>query len=241
MYTAKRLGYQLSIGTNTISKDTGWSTAWTGLRLRDDSGSIITYRVEETGGQNGYSVTYAPGSAAVLVNNELQDITVTNTKSSTPSTPDSETASKSDERSESESEQINEYQTVNVNVRKVWNDGNNLNNRRPDHVKVHLLANGEDTGFTAELREDNGWFSEWYNLPLYNAEGSFITYEVAEEEVPGYRGETSGDIYGGYVITNSRKTKIPFTSDPFDSKRLTLSLFISMIMAMLSAMLLRKR
>lgn len=134
-----------------------------------------------------------------------------------------------------------EYKSVNISARKAWDDNDNRDGGRPKSVKVHLLANGVDTGFTAELKADNNWFYEWYELPLYQPDGTFITYDVVEEEVPGYRAEVSGDMYGGYVITNTRKVNTPNTSDGFHSFRLSLTLMLSMVSAMLSAIMLRKK
>jgi uncharacterized protein YqeY len=44
-----------------------------------------------------------------------------------------------------------------VTVTKVWNDSDDQDGIRPKSVRVKLLADGEETGKTLALSEDNGW------------------------------------------------------------------------------------
>ena len=104
---------------------------------------------------------------------------------------------------------------------------------------MHLLADGVDTGLTAELNPDNNWQFVWYALPVYNADGNLINYTVAEDMVPGYSAEYSGSMNGGYVITNKKRT-VPKTEDNFDALRLQAVLLVSLLGVMLSSILLRK-
>ena len=104
---------------------------------------------------------------------------------------------------------------------------------------MHLLADGRDTGLTVYLNDSNGWNFVWYNLPVYSSYGNIISYSVAEEPVPGYTADYSGDMNSGYVITN-RKRVIPKTDDSFEALKLQMVLLGSMLMAMISSILLRK-
>ena len=87
-----------------------------------------------------------------------------------------------------------------IPVEKVWNDQNNRDDLRPFTITVSLLKNGEDTGLTLELKEENNW------------EGTFIvedpeenaTYSVEEPGVPdGYTSKVEGDMDNGFTITNT--------------------------------------
>ena len=129
--------------------------------------------------------------------------------------------------------------TTKIKVKKVWKDGNNVNGTRPDSIRVHLLADGVDTGKDAVLSPANNWSYTWTGLPVYNADGSIINYTVVEDTVPGYTAEYSGSMSSGFTITNKKPT-VPNTADTFDALRLQAALLLSMIGAMLSAFLLRR-
>ncbi|MBQ7848914.1 MAG: Cna B-type domain-containing protein, partial [Clostridia bacterium] len=71
-------------------------------------------------------------------------------------------------------------------VSKVWNDGNDADGVRPDHINVQLLANGRPHGKHVRLEERTGWFYVWTDLPETDAHGNKIVYSVHEAPVPGY-------------------------------------------------------
>ena len=133
------------------------------------------------------------------------------------------------------------YTSVDIKVKKVWVDGDNANGKRPSKVRVHLLANGEDTGEIAELSAANNWLFTWYALPVNNAEGNLIKYEVVEEGVDGYTGSVSGNMYNGYTITNTNKKKSPKTDDVLHVFGWTVTLLASMIVSLIAALLLRRK
>ena len=60
-----------------------------------------------------------------------------------------------------------------------------------------------------------------------------------EDPVAGYTAEYSGNMSDGYVITNKKRV-IPKTDDTFEAVKLQAVLFVSMLMAMISSVLLRK-
>ena len=98
--------------------------------------------------------------------------------------------------------------TVSVPVKKVWNDADDQDGKRPSNVTVHLLANGaaaEQEGVTAEqkLSEGNNWAYTWENLYKYDqTTGEEITYTITEDTVTDY--STSQETKDGVVtITNS--------------------------------------
>lgn len=89
-----------------------------------------------------------------------------------------------------------------VPVKKVWNDMNNQDGKRPSSVTVKLLADGQDTGKTLELNATNGWAGSFTNLDADKG-GTPIQYTVVEVTVTGYTSEVTGDAASGFTITNS--------------------------------------
>lgn len=91
---------------------------------------------------------------------------------------------------------------VSIPVTKSWNDANNQDGKRPDSVKIHLYADGRDTGKKLELTAGNNWSGTFTDLDERKA-GKEIKYTVKEDAVDGYTEEITGDAQKGYVVTNS--------------------------------------
>ena len=89
-----------------------------------------------------------------------------------------------------------------VPVKKVWNDADNQDGKRPVSVTVKLLSDGQDTGETLELNKDNNWSGSFLDLDV-NKAGKAIVYTVEEVAVAGYKSEVTGDAATGFTITNS--------------------------------------
>ena len=89
-----------------------------------------------------------------------------------------------------------------VPVKKVWNDANNQDGKRPSSITVKLLADGQDTGETLTLNEANGWAGSFTNLDADKG-GTPIKYTVVEVTVTGYTSDITGDAASGFTITNS--------------------------------------
>lgn len=89
-----------------------------------------------------------------------------------------------------------------VPVKKVWNDADNQDGKRPDSITVKLLADGQDTGKTLELNKENNWSGSFTDLDV-NKAGSAIVYSVVEVTVTGYTSDVTGDAASGFTITNS--------------------------------------
>ncbi|UJD01942.1 Cna B-type domain-containing protein [Streptococcus oralis] len=115
-----------------------------------------------------------------------------------------------------------------VPVKKVWNDADNQDGKRPTSVTVKLLADGQDTGKTLELNKDNNWSGSFTDLDV-NKAGKAIKYTIEEVSVAGYKSEVTGDATTGFTITNSYtpgKTQVPVKkvwndADNQDGKRPT--------------------
>ena len=100
-------------------------------------------------------------------------------------------------------------ETVSVSGSKTWDDNNNQDGLRPNHITVRLLANGAQID-DAEVKPDGSgdWTWSFTGLPKYDG-GNEIAYTVAEDTVPGY--DTA---INGYNITNTyapQKTSVTAT------------------------------
>ena len=97
-----------------------------------------------------------------------------------------------------------------VTVTKVWNDSDDQDGIRPKSVRVKLLADGEETGKTLELSEDNSWSGAFKDLEA-KKDGKEINYTVEEATdsvITGEDGEgtyaftVKGNAEEGFTITN---------------------------------------
>ncbi|MDO4803260.1 MAG: Cna B-type domain-containing protein [Lachnospiraceae bacterium] len=79
-----------------------------------------------------------------------------------------------------------------VSVKKVWDDADNQDGKRPASLTVELLKNGEATGETVELTESNGWSDEIADLDA-KENGQAIAYSWREDEAA---------LPEGYSLTN---------------------------------------
>ncbi|RHB12801.1 Cna B-type domain-containing protein [Collinsella sp. AM41-2BH] len=75
-----------------------------------------------------------------------------------------------------------------------------------EKATVRLLADGKDTGESAELSKSNSWKHSFEGLPKYSKSGSVIDYAVAEVPVEGYDSAVTGDAERGFTVTNTVKT-----------------------------------
>ncbi|MBQ1466032.1 MAG: Cna B-type domain-containing protein, partial [Eubacteriaceae bacterium] len=98
-----------------------------------------------------------------------------------------------------------------VNVTKVWNDGDDADGIRPGLVTVKLIADGEDTGKSLVLSDAAGWSGTFTDLDT-KKDGSDIVYtveELTDSVITGTDGDgtyafaVSGDASRGYTVTNT--------------------------------------
>ena len=102
-----------------------------------------------------------------------------------------------------------EPEKISLQGQKIWDDMNNIDQIRPVSITVKLYTNGEDTGKTATVTENNGWRYEFSNLDKYK-DGKLITYSVKEVNVPnGYEVEENG-----MNIINHHKPNKPKDPEP---------------------------
>lgn len=103
-----------------------------------------------------------------------------------------------------------------VPVKKQWDDAENQDAIRPASITVSLLADGEETGYSLELNEDNNWSDAFVYLPkqktIADGQGSEekvdIVYTVQEVLVNGYVGTIDGNMADGFTITNTHTPEV---------------------------------
>ena len=99
--------------------------------------------------------------------------------------------------------------TIDVTVKKVWDDVNNQDNLRPTSITVRLLADGVDTGKTLTLDKNGSWQGSFTGLNEKNAAGQIITYTVKEDPtIASYIPTITGNATSGYTITNSHTPEV---------------------------------
>lgn len=147
--------------------DNGETKAWeaTFANLpKYENGVEINYTVQEVGISANNTITFSTGAIYTVTTSgdELTGYTITN--SYTP-------------------------ETISVTVKKVWDDNNNQDGKRPGSITVKLLANGNAIQ-TVTLSAANNWTATVENLQKY-AGGQQITYAWKETT-----------IVNGYTATN---------------------------------------
>ena len=97
---------------------------------------------------------------------------------------------------------IQNYGLIDVPVEKIWEDEGH-EDERPESITVKLYRNnGEDTGRTITLSEENGWKGSFTGLDRSDEDGNPILYYVEEVKVDNYVTEVLGDMVTGYKIKN---------------------------------------
>ena len=100
-------------------------------------------------------------------------------------------------------------ETTYVTVRKVWDDADDNDGKRPEEITVILLADGEAL-YNVTLTEEEGWTKTFYGLPA-SKDGAVISYSWSEEEVP--EGYTLYSIETEGFITTVTNTYTPETTE----------------------------
>ena len=112
--------------------------------------------------------------------------------------------------------------TTEVEVEKQWKDNDKANKKRPNSIKVKLLAKVGDEKYlveTKEVKADKEWKAKFENLPEKSGDRE-IEYTVEEVEIKGYESKVTGDQKTGFIITNEEKPEEePKTRDIKVTKR----------------------
>ncbi|WP_245550632.1 Cna B-type domain-containing protein, partial [Kallipyga massiliensis] len=83
----------------------------------------------------------------------------------------------------------NTYKTEKIKIegKKTWDDGDNVDGKRPESITIRLLANGVEKE-SRKVTEKEGWKWTFTDLPKYE-KGKEITYTIAEDPVENYTSE----------------------------------------------------
>ena len=101
------------------------------------------------------------------------------------------------------------YETVDITAKKVWDDNDDQDGKRPKNVVFNLVIDNVVSEITKILNKDNNWTATFEALDRYK-NGEEIAYTVVEAlkddlAAAGYTAdESKGDKDGGYTITNKR-------------------------------------
>ena len=92
---------------------------------------------------------------------------------------------------------------------KIWDDGDDADQIRPERITIHLYANViENEIDSREVSAEDGWSWMFEDLNKLDYEGQEITYFITEDEVEGY--ET---VIEGYDVTNIHEPETPEDPD----------------------------
>ncbi len=152
-----------NVKTDTISlnQDNNWTGSWSKLYKYED-GNLITYTVKEKEYKNNDKYT---NSITGGISQDKNSFSYTLVNKHTPETTDLE-------------------------VQKIWDDGENEKGLRPDSIEVVLKADGKQFGDAITLSDANNWYTKWEKLPVNTVRGE-------------------GDKYHKIIYTVEETTKFP--------------------------------
>ena len=171
-----------------------WSTVIEGLQKYDENGNEIQYTVEEREKTEGDLEFYEVEENNVAVQD--RQATIRNNFKA----PD---------------------EKISITVRKIWEDNNDIKEKRPTSLKIQLFANGKlskeqviDRKMT-EYTNNNVWTYTFTKLDKYDENGQEITYTVDEQEVMEndlyYYGKEVGEVIDKAGETNVKEAEITNT------------------------------
>ncbi len=208
------------VRTVTLNAGNNWTAKVTGL-AKKANGTDIAYSWSEGSMPTGYSLTdtsvdgtvttltntYAPEETSVSVRKvwakkaNKTDIKYTVDEVSVPEGY-TKTVSANEAKTEYVITNTHVTETTEATVKKVWNDSNDQDGKRPAKLTVNLM-NGNTVVSTVTLSEENGWEATVSNLPK-KENGTVISYSWSEGSMPeGYSLE--GSVTSGTVTTLTNK------------------------------------
>lgn len=91
---------------------------------------------------------------------------------------------------------------VEYRVKKVWDDADNQDGKRPGVLEITLLQNDEEYD-VIQLTEDGGWEHAWTALPRVDEDNIEYVYTSKEATVDEYESDGGEEIDGVFTFTNS--------------------------------------
>lgn len=92
-------------------------------------------------------------------------------------------------------------ETVNVDVTKIWTDGENQDGNRPDSISV-ILTGSDGKRYTTTITAANNWKHTFMKLPKFFNEGTQIEYTLTEDTMSGYSDVVEKRSDYVFVLTN---------------------------------------
>lgn len=92
-------------------------------------------------------------------------------------------------------------ETVNVDVTKIWTDGENQDGNRPDSISV-ILTGSDGKRYTTTITAANNWKHTFLKLPKFFNEGTQIEYTLTEDTMSGYSDVVEKRSDYVFVLTN---------------------------------------
>ena len=104
------------------------------------------------------------------------------------------------------------WTTIDIPVKKTWDDNDNAAKARPEKITVNLHIDGRQSDMFLELNDANGWSGTFEDLPVVAGDKE-VTYTIAEDDVKDYVATIDGKASEGFSITN---TYTPDKGDTID-------------------------
>lgn len=92
-------------------------------------------------------------------------------------------------------------ETVNVDVTKIWTDGENQDGNRPDSISV-ILTGSDGKRYTTTITAANNWKHTFLKLPKFFNEGTQIEYTLTEDTMSDYSDVVEKRSDYVFVLTN---------------------------------------
>lgn len=173
--------------SDELSSDNNWTTSFKNLPAEDEAGEEIEYEIREESDLLTGDAKTGYSTEKEVDDSDPENVKVTLTNRYNP-------------------------KTVKKSIQKVWDDHDNVNGIRPDHVTVNLLGDS-DVVETLTLNSDNKWKAESKILPV-NKNGKEIKYswEEVKDETNWITGESNLGYKASYTLDSSDKNKTILTN-----------------------------
>ena len=170
-----------------LNNGNNWSTKFDDLLAEDEAGEEIEYEIREESDLLAGDAKTGYLSEKETDDSDPENVKVTLTNRHNP-------------------------KTIKKSIQKVWDDHDNIDDIRPDHVTVNLLGDGNLVE-TFTLNADNRWKAESKILPV-NKNGKEINYswEEVKDEKNWITGETNLGYQASYAVDSNDKNRTILTN-----------------------------
>ena len=94
---------------------------------------------------------------------------------------------------------------ISISGTKVWIDGDNAGQTRPESVTVELYANNVATGIRVKTTQSKNWSYQFTQLDKFDENGAVIVYTVKEVDTDSLYTAADGTAGNQYTVTNTIK------------------------------------